>query len=78
MGKSIHIKILKDENGGVKEVIWDADGYHGQACEKDMERLMESLKSLGIELKIKNMEKKPEYYELVEEEETVQDYEAGL
>ena len=78
MARRLTIRLIKDKNGGIKEVVWDADGYHGTACEKDLQKLLDHLEEIGIDIKIKQMEKKPEYYEMVEAEETVNEYEPGL
>jgi hypothetical protein len=59
--KELHITI--NEEG---EVEVEAKGYSGPACAKDLEKLQQALKSLGVETKKLSERKKPEYFKKVD------------
>lgn len=40
----------------------DAIGFKGKVCEKQIDNIISNLKNCGIDLEIKNKDKKREYY----------------
>lgn len=72
----VEVRIVKDSNGRIKEVIFDWQGYRGRVCETRAEEFLEKLRALGVDIEIQSKEYKDEYYAEVEEE--VTDYEFEL
>ena len=59
------IKIIIDKNG---KITIDFDGFRGDACFKEREKIVELLKKYGLEIDIEHEERKPEAYVTTEQE----------
>jgi len=57
------IKVLIDRKG---KIIVDAEGFVGPVCVKEVDKLLSSLKELGLDLDIEEHKLKPEFYQRVE------------
>ncbi len=75
--RGVTVRIMKDSAGRIEKVVFDWEGYRGGACDRKALELYENLRSLGIEIKEKHKEYKPEFY-LQEEEEHLEVNEFGL
>ena len=45
------------------KIVFDFDGFRGDACFKEREKLLERLRKYGLNLEVEYEEKKPEAYE---------------
>ncbi|MEM4301524.1 MAG: hypothetical protein QXQ70_03030 [Candidatus Caldarchaeum sp.] len=53
------IKIIINEDG---EAQIETDGYKGPECLADVEKILQHLKELGLDIKTEGIKYKPEYY----------------
>ena len=65
----VEVRLIKGEHGGIKEVIFDWNGYKGKSCVSKAMELYDKLRDLGVHVEEKNIEYKPEFYAVVAEDE---------
>ncbi len=54
------MKTIIRTNG--EKIVIEGEGYHDDRCIVDLKKLVEELREYGVEVEIKEVEKKPEAY----------------